>query len=178
MSLNADALAFLEEKGMSLTDVIELARLMEKRFDSTNAVRQARHRAKRNGSNGVTVTRYGSPNDIDILTPSVPPVISNEMTSPAECEIPEVKPEHLTEAWNATAEPLGLPIVRKMTPERRKKIKTFLRRHGVDDITEGIAAIHRSPFLRGENDRGWRADFDWMLEPRNFTKLTEGVYDR
>jgi hypothetical protein len=89
-----------------------------------------------------------------------------------------IKPEHVIEAWNMTAEPLGLQRVRKMTPERRRKLNTFIRRHTIDEITEGIAAIPRSAFLRGENPRGWRADFDWMLEPRNFTKLTEGTYDR
>jgi hypothetical protein len=90
---------------------------------------------------------------------------------------PDLCPEHVLEAWNAMADRTGVPKA-KLTPERRKKLSTFIRRHPVDDITEAISAIERSAFLRGENDRSWRADFNWMLEPRNFTKLTEGTYDR
>lgn len=105
--------------------------------------------------------------------------VSNETVpiSP-EDEIPALKPEHVPEVWNARLVPLGLPAARKMTPERRKKLNTFIRRHTIDDITEAIAAIEVSPFLRGENDRGWKPNIDWMLEPKNFTKLTEGTYGR
>lgn len=39
-------------------------------------------------------------------------------------------------------------------------------------------AIRGSPFLLGENDRGWRADFDFALKPRNISKILEGGYDR
>lgn len=56
MSLSADAMQFLADKGMSFADAIEFARLMEKKKDPTNAERQARHRD--NKRNGVTVTRY------------------------------------------------------------------------------------------------------------------------
>jgi hypothetical protein len=38
-------------------------------------------------------------------------------------------------------------------------------------------ALERSAFCRGENDRGWRADFDFLLQPKSFTKLLEGAYD-
>lgn len=121
-----------------------------------------------------------SPDPIKITPPITPQpdlVVSGETTLPAEqIEDLGIKPEHVIEAWNMTAEPLGLQRVRKMTPERRRKLNTFIRRHSIDEITEGIAAIPRSPFLRGENPRGWRADFDWMLEPKNFTKLQEGNY--
>jgi uncharacterized protein YdaU (DUF1376 family) len=105
------------------------------------------------------------------------PVISSEMTHPVDSK-PELKVEHVVEAWNATAEQLGLKAVRKLTPERRRKVATRIRQNTVDEFTEAIGAIGRSAFLRGDNDRAWKADFDWMLEPRNFTKLIEGTYDR
>ena len=34
-----------------------------------------------------------------------------------------------------------------------------------------------SPFLKGENDRNWSADFDWMMKPTNFSKIMEHRYD-
>jgi hypothetical protein len=84
----------------------------------------------------------------------------------------------VVEVWNDGAPAWGLKPIRKLTPHRRRKLQTRIRENSIDEFTEAIAAIGRSPFLRGENSRGWRADFDWMLEPKNFTKLIEGTYDR
>lgn len=121
-----------------------------------------------------------SPNDIDILTPTLTPLgVSDETPPPPEiANQPELKPEHVLEVWNAKAPDWGLKPVRKFTPLRRRKVATRIRENTIDEFTEAISAIGRSSFLRGENDRGWRADFDWMLEPRNFTRLLEGNYDR
>jgi hypothetical protein len=181
VNLSAAALRLMAEKGLTLQDVAEIVAANEKGSDRTNAERQARHRAKKNAhgqSNGVTVTGVTAPpNDIDILTPQSPPnVISSEITPPIEISDPELQPEHVVEVWNEIAAKHGLAQVKKITPERRKKLRTFIRRHTIDDITEAIAAIPRSPFLLGQNQRGWQASFDWFLEPRNLTKLTEGTY--
>lgn len=86
--------------------------------------------------------------------------------------------DHVVEAWNQMADRTGLRRVSKITPQRRTKIKTRIRQNSVDEFASALAAVEQSSFLRGENDRGWRADFDWITEPRNFVKLTEGVYDR
>jgi hypothetical protein len=174
MSLNAATIEILIAKGLSASDILDVARATEVKKDPTNAERQARHRAKRKaGSNAVTVTPNGSPNEYISIPPSDSPVISNEMTSPAVLKV-----EHVVEAWNATASEIGLRTIRKLTPERQRKVATRIRQNTIEDFTEAIGAIGRSPFLRGENDRGWRANFDWMLEPKNFTKLIEGTYDR
>jgi hypothetical protein len=181
MSLNAAAIETLLAKGLSGADILDVARALEKRADPTAATRMARMRAKRKTGDvtPVTVTPNTPLIEEDHNPPVTPLVISSDITPPAEISDDlGVRPEHVIEAWNMTAEPIGLQRVRKLTPERRRKLNTFIRRHTIDEITEGIAAIPRSPFLRGENARGWRADFDWMLEPKNFTKLTEGTYDR
>ena len=79
--------------------------------------------------------------------------------------------------WNAMADRWKLPKISKLTPERKSRLKARLAEHGVDQFTEAIAAVARSPFCRGENDKGWRADFDFLLQPKSFTKLIEGSYD-
>ncbi len=43
-------------------------------------------------------------------------------------------------------------------------------------LTEAIWTIPRTPFCLGENDRGWKANFDFLLQPTSFTKLLEGTY--
>lgn len=173
--MNAATIACLIAKGFGAVDILDVARAMEVAKDATAKDRQRRCRAKKANGHAVTVTCDPSPNDIDILTPTPNPVISKEITPPADDEPPVLKEEHVLEAYNATAARAGLPKA-KMTPERRKKIKTFIRRHPIDDITEAIAAIERSPFCRGENDRGWKANFDFLLQPSSFAKLTEGTY--
>lgn len=57
--MNADALAFLAERGLSLEEIIEFARISERKADRTNAERQARHREKRK-SETTKVTRYNN----------------------------------------------------------------------------------------------------------------------
>ena len=36
-----------------------------------------------------------------------------------------------------------------------------------------FAKVARNPHWIGENDRGWRADLDWILKPDNFVKILE-----
>ena len=81
------------------------------------------------------------------------------------------------EAWNIVAAKHGLPLVKKLTPARQRALNARLRQHTIEDFTEAIAAIGRSPFLHGENNRGWRADFDFLLQPTSFLRLIEGTYD-
>lgn len=171
MSLNAATIEALIAKGLDAQDILDVARATEVKSDPTNAARQARHRAKKR--NAVTVTVNGSPHEEISIPPSETPVVSDETTPPVQI----LKPEHVLEAFNVMADRTGLPKA-KLTDERRKKLRTFVRRHPIDDITEAISAIERSSFCRGENDRGWRADFDFLLQPKSFTRLIEGTYDR
>lgn len=173
MSFNVAMLEAMQAEGLDLDACIRVLKAGEKKSDPTAAERKRRQRAKSHRD----VTRdMVSPNESN-LTPSVTPqVISNEITPPADDLV--LKPEHVVEVWNERAPTWGLAPIRKLTPQRRRKLQTRIRENSIDEFTEAISAIGRSPFLRGENGRGWRADFDWMLEPKNFTKLTEGTFDR
>jgi biotin operon repressor len=114
---------------------------------------------------------------------NLPPIDkANALSPPAlklvEAEEPEVslKPEHVVEAWNAMAGRTGLPKVRKLDADRTRKLNARIRQNSIDEFTEAIGAIERSPFLRGEKD--WRgAGFDFLLSPSKFNKLLEGQYD-
>lgn len=78
MSLSAEQLQFLADKGLSFADAIEFARLSEKKKDPTNAERQARHRASKR--NAVTVTR--DPPIDNNHTPSNNPIEANASIAP------------------------------------------------------------------------------------------------
>lgn len=151
---------------------------------STGAKRQARYRERNKASQTVTSVTSDAPPPNEYI--SNPPPVSSEANASSETPTtpksngkhpPAVSAEQVIEAWNVMAGAAGVPKAR-LTPERRKKLNTFVRRHTIDDITEAIWAIPRSPFLCGENDRGWKAGIDFILQPSSFTKLIEGTYDR
>ena len=80
-------------------------------------------------------------------------------------------------AWNGVAAELGLPCVSKTTGKRKTALKARIAEHGIEHMTEAISRMRQSSFCQGENDRQWRANFDWLLRPDTVTKLLEGQYD-
>lgn len=89
-------------------------------------------------------------------------------------------PEQIVSAWNDLAERTGLATVRSLTKGRRQQIAARLKDYpNIDEWADALAAIERSPFLLGlEGRSGWRANFDFLLQPSSFAKLIEGTYDR
>jgi len=86
------------------------------------------------------------------------------------------------EAWNAMAEPIGLPLVQRMTETRKRLISARLRdAGGIEGLRIAFAKVGASPVLRGERNgnghAGWKADFDFVLRESSFVKLMEGKYD-
>lgn len=99
---------------------------------------------------------------------------SNEDSSVEPTPLSE---KEVLEAWAERMVPQGFAAIRKMTDTRRRQLRARLRDSTIDEWQAAFAAMERSAFLRGENDRGWKADFDFLLQPKSFTKLLEGAYD-
>lgn len=80
--------------------------------------------------------------------------------------------------WNSIAEECGIPQARELTPPRKQAIRSrWSDSSWRASYAEAMSRIRGSPFLRGNNNRGWRADFDWFLKPGSVTKIIEGKYD-
>lgn len=79
--------------------------------------------------------------------------------------------------YDTAASESGWPSIRKRDPDRRAKMLRLLDRWGASGWREGLAKARGSPFLCGENDRGWKANIDFFLQPNKFRKLMEGGYD-
>jgi hypothetical protein len=77
------------------------------------------------------------------------------------------------------AERGALPHVGRMSEERRRLCQQRLR--GGLTMAEFRAAVRRAaatPFLAGTGERGWRANFDWLIaNDTNARKVLEGLYD-
>ncbi|HEX7720474.1 MAG TPA: DUF1376 domain-containing protein [Woeseiaceae bacterium] len=93
-----------------------------------------------------------------------------------EKPLPLLKIEEVGKDWNEMAKRTGLPSVKAFPKSRRTAFRERLREFGPAAFTDAIQAVERSDFCRGKNDRGWRADFDFLLQPKSFVKLLEGAY--
>jgi hypothetical protein len=51
----------------------------------------------------------------------------------------------------------------KLTEARRRKLQARLRENGSDALKRAVTAVSNSPFHRGDNDRGWKADLDFII---------------
>ena len=177
MSLTVEQMKYLAAKGLSLEEVIEFAE-MAKPARNANAERQARYRErKRNVTRNVTDNALPPP-DKEIppkppkeINPPISPTVSNETAPPLSVD-------EVLEGWNELANAHGLSPIRKLTEQRRRKVLAQAKRFSVPDWQAVFARISQSPFLKGENNRGWRCDFDFILSESNFVKILEGKYDR
>lgn len=80
------------------------------------------------------------------------------------------------EIWNANCG--SLPKVMSVNDERLRHLRS--RRQDafwVSNLDVAIRKAATSGFCAGKNDRGWKADFDWILQPNTVAKIMEGKYD-
>lgn len=91
--------------------------------------------------------------------------------------------EAVVDAWNTI---LGdhLPKVQTLTEGRKEALKARLEElssdmdEAVRMLTEAFEKVKQSTFLLGDNDRGWSATFDWVIQSADkLAKIIEGVYD-
>jgi hypothetical protein len=67
---------------------------------------------------------------------------------------------------------------RGVTPKRRKHIQARLKEHPIETWGHVFDRIEASAFCHGQNDRGWKATFGWVIgSPDVAVKTLEGVYD-
>lgn len=104
-----------------------------------------------------------------------PPVSPDGETSPVVAATPKAA----VEVWNRIADGV-LERVRALDDRRAG----FLRKRLADECRGDLRAweaycrrIRSSPFLCGENERGWRANIDWAVRAGTYGKVLEGRYD-
>lgn len=81
------------------------------------------------------------------------------------------------EAWNSMAGEHGLSIVKTnvLNPNRSKAILSRLKDCGGDEqvLYSAISNVPNNPHWLGQNNRGWKANFDWVFKSTNFSKVLE-----
>lgn len=81
------------------------------------------------------------------------------------------------DSWNIFAGELGLTKIIKLSDTRISGIKQRMKEKEFQ-LEKIYERIQRSPFLLGNNDRGWKVDFDFIFcSKTKYLKILEGKYD-
>ena len=105
---------------------------------------------------------------------------------PLELDVPEVEDkdfvswEKFISFFNTTMRGKTIPKIRgyHLADHRKKAIRARINEYGKDTVVEVVKKAAESTFLNGGGDKGFVADIDWMMGPRNFPKILDGFYDR
>lgn len=90
---------------------------------------------------------------------------------------PSFGPRQLMDLWNERAANV-LPRCSALSDLRTIKAKARITEHPDRAFWESaIDKLNASDFCRGGNDRGWLADFDFIIQQRGLLRLVEGFYD-
>lgn len=81
------------------------------------------------------------------------------------------------ESYNLMAEQNKLPQIQKLSASRKTKLTARMKDcDGIEGWNEAMKLVSASPFLLGDNNRGWKADFDFIVTESKFIKIMEGGF--
>ena len=69
------------------------------------------------------------------------------------------------------------PQVIVLTEEDTATINITLERYSIEHFKAVFEKAEASSYLKGDNQRKWRASFDWLIKITNFEKTLNGKYD-
>ena len=147
---------------------------MEKIREQTRK-RVAKHRANQkllesNVTCNVTVTQSNA-TDKDIDKDKDIDIENNIHTATAA----RIDYQHYVDLYNSHCS--SLPQVKTLNEKRKRLIKRVVKEVSEDDLLTALNKANTNSFLRGDSG-GWKANFDWLMNPDNITKVLEGNYDR
>ena len=83
----------------------------------------------------------------------------------------------ILEGYNQLCETTNLRPIRSITGKRKTQTAIQFKEYGLSGFFNAFEKVAASIFLCGGGDRGWKADFDWLIAPANMQKVLEGKYD-
>ncbi len=84
--------------------------------------------------------------------------------------------EQVIAAWNDVAEKYKLRRIQLFPNHRRTALRARMAEAGLEGVLAAIGKVHESRFLQGNNDRGWKATIDFILQASSFCKVLEDHY--
>lgn len=109
--------------------------------------------------------------DVDALSGcSAPPTLQPQPES--------INYDALVAYFNKNTKGVFGTVQTPLSETRKNSVRARIREHGKEAFAKVIAKAMASDFLKGQNPRGFRATFDWLIKPTNFEKVLSGNYDR
>jgi predicted phage replisome organizer len=73
---------------------------------------------------------------------------------------------------------VSFPMCKLLSDKRKKEIKACVN-NGITraDFRRAFEKAQESSFMKGNNNRGWQASFDWIIKLNNLVKILDGNYD-
>lgn len=87
----------------------------------------------------------------------------------------EEKRKEIVDVYNSIC--TNLSKIQKITDKRKKSIDAFAKEFTLDQFKEICEKANTTDFLIGKNDRGWKADFDFLMRIDKATAILEEKYN-
>ena len=87
----------------------------------------------------------------------------------------EDKRKAIIEIYNSVC--TNLSKIQKITDKRMKSIDAFSKEFTLEQFKEICEKANTTDFLIGKNDRGWKADFDFLMRIDKATAILENKYN-
>ncbi len=72
---------------------------------------------------------------------------------------------------------ISFPRITKLSDRRKKTIRARINQgYTAEDFKRLFESAEASSFLKGGNSRNWSANFDWLIQDANMTKVLDGNY--
>lgn len=71
----------------------------------------------------------------------------------------------------------SIPRIKTISGQRKTMVVARIKEHGKESFRTVIKKAAKSSFLNGGGNKGFKADFFWIIRPNNFIKILEGNYD-
>lgn len=92
-----------------------------------------------------------------------------------EKEREEEKAQQIADLFNSLC--LSFSKVKVLSDSIKKEIANALAEFSESDISAAFEKAEQSSFLKGKNERKWKASFDWLIKAENIAKVLNGNFD-
>lgn len=124
-------------------------------------LRQKKYREKKKMEGNVTLTQDNATDE--------------EVDKDGDLDIDDSDYQYIMDSYHELC--TSLPAVKMLTESRKMAIRDCLHTHSINEIRQAFEKTEASPFLKGSNESGWKANFDWIIKPDHLIKILEGFYD-
>lgn len=155
-------------------DTLNALNINELRDMVTQLITQALEKAQKEGHSEGTNKKKGKK---EIYIKESLSNESDEKSVPQAARPEAVDYKKLVEFFNAETQGVFGLLRQPLSDRRRAMVRARIGEHGKECFLAMIQTAIRSDFLKGQNPKGWRATFDWLIKPTNFEKVISGNYD-